>query len=72
MKTFTKLLKYRKNKKPEKKNPITKTKTIDPIFKEQAVVLTSFDYFNYERSFSNGDQLTYFLISLAISLYTDW
>ena len=70
MKTFTKLLKYRKNKKPKKK--ITKNKTIDPVFKKQAVVLTSFDYFNYGCSFLNGDQLTYFLISLAISLYTDW
>ena len=26
---------------------ITKNKAIDPVFKQQAVVLTSFDYFNY-------------------------
>lgn len=71
MKTLTKLLKDRKNKKTQNKT-ITKNKTIDPVFKEQAVVLTSFDYFNYGDSFSSGDQLTYFLISLAISLYTDW
>ena len=54
MKTLTKLLKTEKTENPKQNN--NKNKAIDPVFKQQAVVLTAFDYFNYGHSFSSGDR----------------